>query len=317
MAGELEALIVCGGRPATGLVGVPVLRLSRSGLWLLPLTDATKALIDGQGGVGARVEGFYNLTEPVVGLGHDLSAGGDKVLYVHVEFFGGEGFHAAIGWQHGQTAFGPAFTQTSPGQAEDWYLVADCSTPMAVNEGLRWLGVDAPAGGQDEFDLAGLGRYRFTHEWIASPGPTEAALLYDLDLIGSEQLPALAAGWLAADVIDTASVRILAGHDPRDTDEARLLLEQVAREAAGRGHVEDRSALQVAVDWITARWRSDQDTRAAIRTLTSLSDRYPQFDLGLLVGLDAHNGGWGTLPADLRAATTHEIGYFLHGVDGD
>ena len=52
---------------------------------------------------------------------------------------------------------------------------------------------------------------------------------------------------------------------------------------------------------------------AAITTLARLGETYPDFDLGLFIGLDDEwNGGWGRLEPDLKAAAEQEIDHILH-----
>ena len=59
------------------------------------------------------------------GMGAPKSLHGD-VACLHTEFFGGGGFHAAVAWRDGAVAWGPLFTATSAGEAEDHYTtVAD------------------------------------------------------------------------------------------------------------------------------------------------------------------------------------------------
>jgi hypothetical protein len=111
------------------------------------------------------VDGFYDLTSGVAEWARRHSRHGE-VAYLHTEFFGGGGFHAAVAWRDGAVAWGPLFTATSAGEAEDHYATVTDSRDMAVNVMLRWLGVQRvdPA---DEFAAAGLGRCRWTEEWAA------------------------------------------------------------------------------------------------------------------------------------------------------
>jgi hypothetical protein len=69
----------------------------------------------------------------------------------------------------------------------------------------------------------------------------------------------------------------------------------------------------IAVAWVTSTWHDDHDTRAAIATLARLGETYPEFDLGLFIGLDdERNGGWGRLERDLKAAAEQEINHILN-----
>jgi hypothetical protein len=110
----------------------------------------------------------------------------------------------------------------------------------------------APATQADSCDAD-----RMRSDGRALPDLTQTIVLRQLGLIRTDQLPDLAARWLAADMTDT---------------------------------------------------------RAAIATLARLGVTYPDFDLGLFIGLDDEwNGGWGRLEPDLKAAAEQEIDHILHG----
>jgi hypothetical protein len=146
------------------------------------------------------------------------------------------------------------------------------------------------------------------------PNLSETAVLHDLGLIRTDQLPDLAARWLAGDFIDTEAVRMLAGHDTHDP----WALEQLLADAVREAHIElpqEPSLIEnVVVDYVTAKWRRDGDTRSAVATLARLGETHPDFDLGLFIGLDDEwNGGWGRLAPDLKAAAEMEIDGYLHG----
>jgi hypothetical protein len=148
----------------------------------------------------------------------------------------------------------------------------------------------------------------------ALPDLAQTLVLRQLGLIRTDQLPDLAARWLAADMTDSPSTRMLAGHNPSDPWRLDELLADAAAET-GTTAPADPAALQaIAVDWVTATWRDNHDTRAAIATLARLGETYPDFDLGLFIGLDDEwNGGWGRLEPDLKAAAEQEINHILHG----
>jgi hypothetical protein len=118
------------------------------GLALLPNTDE---LLEeaGAGGVGGEpaFEEFYGLGPGLAELGAGWSAGG-AVAYVETDYFGGEGKQAAVLWERGPIAYGPARGTLGP-----------------INDVLRRLGVER-GGHTDEFDAAGLGRHRNNRDWI-------------------------------------------------------------------------------------------------------------------------------------------------------
>ena len=63
------------------------------------------------------------------------------------------------------------------------------------------------------------------------PNLAETVVLHRLGLIRTDELPMFAARWLAADVIDTESIRLLAGHDSHDPWELERLLVEATNEA--------------------------------------------------------------------------------------
>ncbi|MGW1341028.1 hypothetical protein ACWCOV_08240 [Kribbella sp. NPDC002412] len=112
------------------------------------------------------VPGFLDLTKGRAEEAVQASAQG-PVLYIHMEFHGGEGTHDAVGWQNGDVAFGPLFTRTPGEQAPDHYAAVRSGSEMAINAGLRWLGVTA-ANPKDEYATVGLDRHRWNSDSIAS-----------------------------------------------------------------------------------------------------------------------------------------------------
>jgi hypothetical protein len=68
------------------------------------------------------------------------------VAYVEADYFGGQGTQAATVWEAQAIVWGP--------------LVA----AKAINQALRKIGVEC--GIKDEFDTLGLGRCRFTDDWV-------------------------------------------------------------------------------------------------------------------------------------------------------
>src|SRR4051794_2312874 len=99
------------------------------------------------------------------------------------------------------------------------------------------------------------------------PDLAETVVLYQLGLVRSDELPDIAARWLAAELPDTDSVRILAGHARGD----RWALEQLLMESVNEAQVMVPTTpverQRIAVDWISARWRQDGNIRRALTTL--------------------------------------------------
>ena len=149
------------------------------------------------------------------------------------------------------------------------------------------------------------------------PDLPETVVLHRLGLVRTDDLPDLAARWLAADLVDTESVRMLAGHDRNDP----WMLEKLLADCVAEAEVIVRSSAPdvqaIAVDWVTSTWRDSGDTRWAVSTLARLGETDPEFDLGLFIGLDDEwNGGWGRLEPDLRAEAKNELAHLLHGDHG-
>lgn len=149
-----------------------------------------------------------------------------------------------------------------------------------------------------------------------SPLPSlgETAILHRLGLVTSDEIPNLAARWLAADLVDTDSVRILAGENGRDPWTVEKLLADSLTESEIVPPTDAVSEERVAVDWVVSTWRMSHDTRWAIGTLARLGETSPAFDLGLFIGLDDEwNGCWGRLPGDLKADAVRELDRLAHG----
>ncbi|SNY53024.1 hypothetical protein [Paractinoplanes atraurantiacus] len=170
MAGDLRALLLKPTAQSPGATALPTVPLSAdSGLSLLPLTDETMANVMSAGPEDSCVDGFYELRTGVAEWARRRFHFGD-VAYVHMEFFGGHGFHAAMAWRAGSVAWGPSFTETTAGEAEPHYTVTPAIRDMAINALLRWWGIQ-PTGQDDEFAAAGVDRHRSTKAWSRSCGP--------------------------------------------------------------------------------------------------------------------------------------------------
>ncbi|MFC0527178.1 hypothetical protein [Phytohabitans kaempferiae] len=164
MAGTVEALLLNPSEHGRVRAALPLAPLvPETELALLPLSDEIVASVMTTAVDGVLVAGFYNLTSGVAEWARQLSLQG-VVAYLHAEFFGGDGSHAAVAWRGGAVAWGPLFTATSADEAEARYTVVSNRIDMAINVLLRWLGVRR-MGEIDEFAAAGLNRCRWTEEW--------------------------------------------------------------------------------------------------------------------------------------------------------
>jgi len=168
VAGELEALILLAVRGEARPLppGLPVADLGVDDAQLIPITHAVRARCDRAAQDNEKVAGFRELTQGIVELATALSRHW-VVVYVHCEFWAGDGIHAAIAWHRGSVIFGPRFTSTPGERAEAPYEIAD-RPDMAINAALRAVGIRAERSA-DEFATAGLDRHRWTSEWVAQP----------------------------------------------------------------------------------------------------------------------------------------------------
>jgi len=142
----------------------------------------------------------------------------------------------------------------------------------------------------------------------ALPDLAQTLVLRQFGLIRTDQLPDLAARWLAADMTDSPSIRMLAGHNRSDPWQLDQLLADAATETRAATPSDLASLRAIAVDWVAAAWRDNQDTRSAVATLARLGEAYPDLNLGWFIGLDDEwIGGWGRLEPDLKAAAEREL----------
>jgi hypothetical protein len=111
------------------------------------------------------------------------------------------------------------------------------------------------------------------------PDLREAYVLYRLGFVRTDDLPDLAARWLAAGLVDNESFRLLAGHDPHDPAMLDMLIADSVSEADVTIPSESTRLQEIAIDWVTSTWRHTGDTRWAISTLAQRGETYPEFGL--------------------------------------
>lgn len=150
--------------------------LDVAGLSLVPVTDAlatsvTPAMIcavlgsgivwgpESTGRTAAALHtgpesGFAHLTPGLLALLEALSATG-PVAYLEADYLGVNGHQTAAVWRGGGMVLGPLLL----GRSEEFV-----SRTAPITQALRRLGVTR-RGRDDEFVVAGLGRYRRTAEW--------------------------------------------------------------------------------------------------------------------------------------------------------
>jgi hypothetical protein len=145
------------------------------------------------------------------------------------------------------------------------------------------------------------------------PSLAETVVLNRLGLIRTDELPMVAARWLAADLVDTESIRLLAGHDSHDPWELERLLVVAADEVGVTSPTDPAAEENIAVSWVTDNWREDRDTRGTVAVLARLGVTHYDWDLGLFVGLDDEwNSRWGRLESDLEADAELQLDFLLH-----
>jgi hypothetical protein len=138
-------------------------------------------------------------------------------------------------------------------------------------------------------------------------------VLHRLGLMRTDELPMVAARWLAADLVDTESIRLLAGHDSHDPWELERLLVDATDEEGVTPPTDPAAEENIAVDWVSNNWREDRDTRAAVTVLAQLGVTHYEWDLGLFIGLDDEWAGRrGRLEPDLKAEAELQLDFFLH-----
>jgi hypothetical protein len=150
----------------------------------------------------------------------------------------------------------------------------------------------------------------------ALPDITQALVLHHLGLIRSDELPDLAARWLAAGMTDTESTRMLAGHPRHDPSGLNQLLGAAADEAGTTAPADPAAIQDIAQTWVASRWLDDHNTRAAVRTLAHLGQTNLSLNLGHFIGLDDEwSGNWGRLPSAIKAEANQILASILHGPD--
>jgi hypothetical protein len=164
LAGVLEGFVLGLAGGAAETVGERVIDLKAPGMYFVPITPEFRQRSELSPEAATKFGDFYELTQGLAKWAQLRSKRG-PVLYIHVEFHGGEGFHAAIGWRDGEVAFGPCFTETAHELEGEPFEVAEVAN-MAVNRGLRALGM-AHADDSDEFRAVGLDLHRWSEDWLA------------------------------------------------------------------------------------------------------------------------------------------------------
>jgi hypothetical protein len=155
---ELSAIVstqsvlapICAQHQSARLVALPV-----ANALLVPVTDDLVLELDEKGTRVSVETGFWQLS---VGVERLVVAGSvrGRIAYLEADYIGREGRQTSAVWQSGETIYGPMIL----GRNEPF--PAGGNSPICG--ALRQLGVIA-AGHNDEFVVAGLGRFRCTADW--------------------------------------------------------------------------------------------------------------------------------------------------------
>jgi hypothetical protein len=86
----------------------------------------------------------------------------------------------------------------------------------------------------------------------ALPDLAEVLVLRQLGLVRTDQLPGLAARWLAADIIDSPATRILAGHNPGDPWALDQLLSEAVAETGATAPADAATRPAIASGWVAS-----------------------------------------------------------------
>lgn len=164
MGSLIEAVIYDGGSRPVALPPDARTVLLPVGLSMLPLVGGLARR--GQPGAERTVRRGWILRERIAELARRISVD-RRALYVFGETFGGPGTQEAVAWQDGQVLLGRLGTCDIEADLEPGYRLVP-RRDSAINVGLRALGVRAEAG-QDEYETAGLTRYRYTEDWLTEP----------------------------------------------------------------------------------------------------------------------------------------------------
>jgi hypothetical protein len=141
------------------------------------------------------------------------------------------------------------------------------------------------------------------------PGPAETAVLLTIGLVRTDDLPELAARWLADGTADTEAVRVLAGHVRDDHWALDQLMADVVEQLAVVVPVDPEDVSRIVLDHVAGEWAITGDTRRAVAVLSGLA----QEDRGLMlgedwVGLDDEwQGGWGRTVSQIRTVVQAEL----------
>jgi hypothetical protein len=159
MAYELQAVIAQQSHLPENWEGLSVHTIIlEQGFVLIPLTDKLFDELVTKDSDEQLVLDFLKLTSEVQIWLSKLSKGG-KVAYLEADYFGGTGSQSACVYENGKVTLEPFSTNNENPES---------SLPLgqhAINIALRHVGV-LTVSGHDEFDSIGLGKCRFTNNWL-------------------------------------------------------------------------------------------------------------------------------------------------------
>ena len=118
----------------------------------------------------------------------------------------------------------------------------------------------------------------------ALPDLTQTLVLRQLGLIRTDQLPDLAARWLAADMTDSPSTRMLAGHNPANPHGCPTSCCPKAQQKPGPPHPQTPQYRSQSPSIGSPQPGATTTTPGSHRYPAGLGETYPDFDLGLFIG---------------------------------
>ena len=125
------------------LGNVPVYKLNHPELLLVPVNDdAFDAVVVAKGESALAGTEFWRLTEALMDIAAEVSAGYGPIAYAETDYFGGTGVQSAAAWIQGKLAMPPTTHPAGP-----------------INAALHTIGLER-ANGLDEFDTLGLAQVR-------------------------------------------------------------------------------------------------------------------------------------------------------------
>jgi hypothetical protein len=160
---RLAAVVAEAGvlRDRVGRVNHAVVAVLRCGLAMVPVSDALFEELTGSSDGGP----FAEQLPPAFGRALAGWSVPGTLAFVQADFFGGDGYQAAMVWRDGALAWGPVFDNRFDGPRQRWPINAALAR-LGVRSSGRTYSWD-PDRPMDLFDEVGLGFERDVADWLA------------------------------------------------------------------------------------------------------------------------------------------------------